>query len=186
MSDNERLSKTLPTRILATSGLSWNHDSRNKPRDWERYATAATGETGLVQMYREKLLRGCPPANALRKDLHDIFFSWSASKARIPTGGQEGYHISKLWEFADNISITDSEVQQSRPDFGKMRLEWEESVGTGIGSKKKARKAQKDSIATMLQGLKSNKFLHCSDDDVPKGTLESLSAFAITILGHVM
>jgi hypothetical protein len=189
MGDKERLSKVLVQRILAISGLAWNTDSKNRGRDWERYASAATAETALVQFYRKKLLMGCAPARALRKDLYDLFLSWAMPRAELPTGGQSEVRIVRRWEFADNVDLADVqgvEVEEQRPDFHKMRLDWGASVGTGKASKQKAAKPPKDSIDAMLEGLKSNKFLHCSHPDASAGTLESLSAFAISVLGHVI
>lgn len=187
----ERLSKVLAQRILAISGLSWNVESKNRARDWERYASAAAGETALVQMYRKKLLIACAPARALRKDLHDLFLSWASQRTQIMLGSQPGLQTLKRWEFADNIYIAEEEIDEPHPDlepypdFSKMRAEWGASLGTGKASKKKDGKVQKDSIDGMLGMLKSNKYLHCSDPEASLGTLESLSAFAISILGHV-
>jgi len=185
----ERLSKDLSQRILAMSGLSWNSDSKNKPRDWERYASAVAVETALVQLYRKKLLLECAPARALRNDLWKLFISWSTNRAEIRMGGTAGLKIVQRWEFADNIDVEEDATgeQSTDLDFGKMRTEWEASQGTGGTGKgsKKAGKAQKDSIEGMLEKIKSNKLLHCSDPEVSAGTLESLSAFAISILGHV-
>ena len=188
LTEKERLSKDLLQRILAMSGLSWNTDSKNRGRDWERYAVAATGEAALVQLHRKKLLTGCAPARALRKDLYDLFLSWAADRAEIPTGGQSGLQIVRRWEFADDINLSDipdSEIDEQRPDLEKMRVDWDASIAAGKASKKVV-KQPKDSIDAMLEGLKSNKFLHCSNQDASLGTLESLSAFAISILGHVM
>jgi hypothetical protein len=167
------------------SGLSWNSDSKNKPRDWEQYASAATAETGLVQMYRKKLLIACQPARALRKDLHDVFISWTTTRAQIPTSGRSGLQVLQRWEFADNIYVEEVEVEEPRTDFAKMRTEWEASQGPSKASKKKVAKLPKDSIDALLEKLKTNKYLHCSDPDASLGTLESLAAFAISVLGHV-
>jgi hypothetical protein len=189
ITEKERLSKVLAQRILAISGLSWNTESKNRSRDWERYACAATGETALVQVYRKKLLISCPPARVLRKDLHDLFISWTTNRAQIPTGGQSGLNILHRWEFADNIYIGEDEIAEQPMDFSKMREEWGASLGTGKTSKAskiKVAKVKKDSIDSMLQMLKSNKFLHCSDPKASNGTLESLAAFAISVLGHVI
>jgi hypothetical protein len=197
MTEKERLSKVLVQRILAISGLSWNADSKNRGRDWERYASAATGETALVQLYRKKLLMGCAPARALRKDLYELFLSWALRRSEIVTGGGSQMQTVRRWEFADMIDLADvqgGEVEEQRPDFDKMRLDWDTSLGTGKGkgkgkgkaSGKKAVKPPKDSIEAMLEGLKANKFLHSSNPDASAGTLESLAAFAISVLGHVM
>lgn len=190
ITEKERLSKVLPQRILAISGLSWNSDSKNKTRDWERYASTVAGETALVRLYRKKLLLECAPARALRKDLHDLLLSWSTNRAEIRTTGKVGLRMVQRWEFADNIYIEDEEAADKRSDldFVKMRSEWDASQVTEVSGKivrRKVGKVQKDSIENMLETIKSNKYLHCSDPEVSSGTLESLSAFAISILGHV-
>ena len=182
----ERLSKALAARLLAISGLSWAPESKNRGRDWERFASAASAETALVELYRKKLLLECAPARALRKDLHDLFLSWATHQAQIPTDGGSGLTIAQRWEFADKIYIQASDVEEQRQDFTKTRMAWEVATGTSKASKQKAKKVPKDSIEAMLEGLKSNKYLQCSDQEEGSvGTLESLSAFAISILGHV-
>jgi hypothetical protein len=189
MTEKERLSKDVPQRILAMSGLSWNTDSRNRGRDWERYASAATAETALIQMYRKKLLTECGPARSLRKDLYDLFLSWTIDRAEIPSGGQSGLTIVRRWEFADNIDMTEiqaSEIEEQRPNFDKMRMDWEAAVAIGKASKRRGPKPPKDDIDTMLKLIKSNKYLKCANEDASLSTLESLSAYAISILGHVI
>ena len=191
MSEKERLSELLPQRILAICGLSWNPESKNRNRDFERYASAVAAETALVKLYRKKLLITCAPARALRKDLHDLFLSWTPARAQI-VPGQSGLQMRQRWEFADNVSIEEEVGDEQHPDieesqdFTLMRTEWDASRSTSKASKKRAAKVQKDSIEDMLETLKSSKLLHCADPKVPLGTLESLSAFAISILGHVI
>jgi hypothetical protein len=184
ITDTERLSASLSQRILAISGLSWNPDSKNRVRDWERYACAVTGETALVQLYRKKLLITCGPARVLRKELCSLFIHWTASRAQL-IPGQSGVQAIKRWEFADNLDIQDNERDVPPTDFVKLRTEWETSVENNKASKKKAGKGKKGGIDSMLDKLKMNKLLHCSDPDASPGTLESICAFAISVIGHV-
>lgn len=183
----EWLSKALTARLLAISGLSWALDSKNRGCDWEHFASAASVEMALVELYRKKLLLESAPARALHKDLHDLFLSWVTNQVQIPSDGGSGLMIVQCWEFADNIYIQASEVEELHPDFTKIRIAWEAATGTSKVLKQKVKKAPKDSIEAMLDGLKSNKYLQCLDqEEASVGTLESLSVFAISILGHVV
>jgi hypothetical protein len=95
--------------------------------------------------------------------------------------------MSRKWEFADGLYVKEPEEQTGiqHADFGEMRTKWVASQASGKASKKKGGKVSKEDIDAMLERLKSNKLLHSSNPEDSNGTLESLSAFAISILGHV-
>ena len=177
-----RLGNSLPTCLLAVSGLPYNNNSRNKPCDWEKAASGLVAEAFLLQTYRKKLLDACGPARALRITLHDIFIKWIlfALDASF-VDKKSGHVVTKRWEFADNIEIGEIKVDADMPDVETLQSNWQASMASGKGSKSRKR----DPIEALLDPLKKSKYLHCSEPGVASGTQESIVAFAMAILGMV-
>jgi hypothetical protein len=105
-----RLAKHLSIRLYAMTGLLWSQGSKNKIRDWVPMAIAITVETGLVQFYREPMLKLINTARQLRKELHDFFHKASKSWNQFAVGeGEESNMLvttkAQRWIFPDYIYV---------------------------------------------------------------------------------
>jgi hypothetical protein len=108
--ENVRLSNDLSVRLYAMTGLLWSTASKNKARDWVPMAIAITVETGIVQSYREALLKSTGTARKLRQEMHDIFLKvtkpWKQFAVGDANTNQSGMLVTaKSWSFADNIRV---------------------------------------------------------------------------------
>jgi len=173
-SHEARLSPDLGLRIAVMSGLSWNHSSKSKPRDWFMQAAAITVETLLIPRYRPLLLTKCPGARTLRSVLQKYFASvtplyFLQNVMGNPTAQQE-------WYFPDNLTTQPDQtpMQYDADDLASCFVAAEELGGT-----------KKDMIAAWVAQTEKDKFLLCSSKGEAFGTLESLAHHAISMLAHV-
>jgi len=190
-----RISERLGQRILATSGLSWNEDSHNKSRDWANTATAITMETALIEFYRHVLLKNCPGARALRRELKAILETLASpfhtSNPTMP--------LIEEWDFADNIHVgeggpdSESEVKLVKIyDVKLLMTDWKAAQSkSGKGRERGRRKGKgkgkgkdtdtdKDPILAFIESTEGNKLLACLDPKACPGTIEKLAHFFIT------
>jgi hypothetical protein len=117
-----RLSKSLPFRLLAMSGLMWATNSKATQRDWGRVASAITIESALVESYRPKLLKECFAARLLRIELHDFFVKVAPKWKRYQTRGEAPDIKGQSWIFPDNIYINDAQDLQPPPAVNHVDL----------------------------------------------------------------
>jgi hypothetical protein len=168
-----RLSARLGTRLLTMSGLPWNPDSQNRPRDWFGLTSAVTIEIALVENYRKDLIHSCPGARVLRTDLRKLF---SSHASRHNVDGQPGGIY--VWEFADNIASEDATWADASYTMKTLSAKWEKSKASVV-------RDNKDPIASIVQQLERNKFLQCSDPNSVSGTVETRAHKLISALAEV-
>lgn len=191
-----RIDERLGQRLLATSGLSWNEHSHNKSRDWANTATAITMETALIELYRHELLKNCPGAQALRRELkaflETLAYPFHTSNPTAP--------LIEEWDFADNIHVSEDgpglevkpvktyNVKQLMTDWkaaqSKPRKERERVRRKGKGKIEDA-DTDKDPILAFVEATEGNKLLACSDPKACPGTIEKIAHFFITGLATV-
>lgn len=99
---SHRLAPRRGERMLVMSGLSWNESSNNRPRDWMPTVAAITLETGIVEMYREDMLRRCAGARKLREEMETYFLS--IASFFVPFDRPTEPQAIKEWRFPDGYS----------------------------------------------------------------------------------
>jgi hypothetical protein len=78
---SNRSDRNAAFRVIATSGLEWNVQSKSRNRDFLVGSVAAVIEARFVEQYREKLLDRCRGAAYMRLELHDYFVTIAKTNA---------------------------------------------------------------------------------------------------------
>jgi hypothetical protein len=168
-------------RMLVMSGLTWNHQSKAKDRDWINVVGAVTVELMLVGSYRLPLLMSCRGACALREEI----LAHMRSIATVvtvdhPITGQ----IVKMvaWDFSDGIptplcnsganDVPIYNADTMRKDFDRLSSSQQSNKA----------KANNDPVSKAIDSLVKNKFLWTSKNGVSPGTLETLAYRSIANL----
>lgn len=91
------------------TGLNWSVESRNRYRDWEKIITAVVVEAAVFESYREKMLKSCRKARALRDDIHTFFFSVASTWRHMNKKDKSTTLVTdKKWMFADGIYVDEA------------------------------------------------------------------------------
>jgi hypothetical protein len=137
---HHRFSKDLVVRLFSMTALTWTSDSKNRNHDWDKVAIALVVEAALIELYREKLLNGCPLARALRKEFHDFFFGMTHAWRQMDRSERTMTLVTdKKWIFPDNIYV-DDEIHDATPSEHHIALRSQFQV---LVSKKSAPKKKK-------------------------------------------
>lgn len=94
----------------------WRKESKNKNRDYQKYAIAAFVEETLVSTYRENLLEQSSAAAALRHELHDLLSKHAKKKAVIVPGTKKTETVQR-YNFPDGID-DQADVAEYADDLG--------------------------------------------------------------------
>jgi hypothetical protein len=176
-----RVSTRRGERMMVMSGLSWNKGSQNKPRDWNNINTAITLELALVESYRLDLLRACPGACALRKEMKEYFLTiTNLYHLKNPVTGAVEMLVE--WAFPDDIPL------DIGPCGGKMYdpMELRQALNLGNVTDAAAKpKGKRTKAQITIDSLAKNKLLWCSDPKASHGTLETLAYHCIATLANV-
>jgi hypothetical protein len=190
----KRTHKDFHIRLIASGGLLWNKDSKNRPRDYLIAAIATVLESHEVPRYRPQLLEKSPGAKILRKELSDYLFSIAKTNfvktsplqappdenAGVTQPGDAGevpdYETLKEWTFADLLEVESGPFKKINIAYGAYQLKLTVSSENA--------KANEENIRT-INTLAKSEFLQCSEHGVKKGTLETLAYDAINVLNNV-
>lgn len=175
----QRLASRIGTRMVVMSGLTWNRESHSQLRDWTNVVTAITLETAIVASYRKDLLKACPGACALRKEIHTYLYDISMSIfiADRQTGESE---LSKEWSFPDGISL---EVRMSGgKSYTPEDMMKELGLSEIAGPVPKGRRAD---VLLTINTLLGNKLLWSSDPDAPYKSIETILYRCVETIAHV-
>jgi hypothetical protein len=99
----------------------WRKESKNRHRDYQKYAIAAYLEETLVPTYREKLLEQSVAAADLRRDLHDLLSKRAKKKAIIVPGSKKAETVQR-YNFPDGLGVPPN-VSENRDDLGDTMIE---------------------------------------------------------------
>ncbi len=166
-------------RVLVMSGQSWNADTHSAARDWSNVLAAITLETALLESYRFDLLKACPGACALRKEMKEFFLSIATPfHKKHPTTGVTERTIE--WDFPDGIPFTIGTCGGRLYDPDDLRKQLRGMNPTAVRSK-----AKRNNVRTTIEYLEKNKFLWASDPDAPYGSVETLAHQCISTLADV-
>jgi hypothetical protein len=188
-------------RLIASGGLYWNKDSKNRGRDYLLAATAAVLESHFVPMYRPELLSKSPGAKVLRKELSDYLFSIAKlnyierkrdanEDVRVDVRedvGEDGdgdgdeaqaehKETVKEWKFADLLEV------ESGP-FKKLHFSADSQESLLHGSMATAK--ENDENDRMIQKFVKSESLACMTPNVKKGAVETAAHTAIGLLNNV-
>jgi len=180
-------------RMHVMSGLSWNHQSRAKERDWTLPNAAVTLETALVESYRRDLLEVCPGAGRLREEMRKYLMSIANPFHLIePHTGKD--ITQKDWDFPDMFpsfpnrvpqeSTESSDASEPRPPPVKVYNPVEMTKALDEVKLDSMKGKEKTGFAS-IDGLMRNKFLWCTDERATPGTLETKAHDCIASLSHV-
>lgn len=172
-----RTSKRLIERVLVMSGLSWNQESRNKPRDWTGVAISAALETEIIRSYRADMLKTCKSACALRKAFHDYFNDFVTTWYPPVFNGEQSVGVSE-WSFADNIPVNVGECDGKGYDSDALKKELQ-AVHEAVS------KDKKHPGAVFVASAEKNLHFRCLKPGVERGTIETFAHFLITGLLYV-
>jgi hypothetical protein len=172
-----RVARRRGERLIVMSGLTWNSDSQNKPRDFSPIISAFTLETAFVELYREDLLLACFGARLLRKQAHKMFLEVTMVHHKQGHLGSEPELVME-WEFTDAFPIDIGSKEMEHYDPVALRKDLDAAHATVTRSKR-------DPVRAFVVALEKNKLLLASDPKAKKGSIESLAHDCITTLAHV-
>lgn len=174
-----RTADRLGERLLVMSGLSWNPDSHSANRDWSSVLAAVTLETALVESYRSNLLKACPGACKLRKEMWDFFYGIATffHQRHPATGTAERV---REWEFPDGIPSGVGTPGGKSYDPDDLRKQLRDANPTAT-----LPKAKHDNLHATISNLEKNKLLWSSDPDAAYGSIETLAHDCIYTLARV-
>jgi hypothetical protein len=188
-----RMHDDFEMRLIATSGLHWNLESKNQSRDYLLAASAAVLETHFVPLYRPELLASCMGAGLLRKELSDYLMSIARpihlevkadEKAGEDAGANAGEEeeiegtTKQEWEFPDRL---ESEAKALRKGFSEQEVDAITSKLTSSNTNAK----ENEEILRIINKLLKCQLLWCTEKGVAKGTLETLAYRLIMGLSDV-
>jgi hypothetical protein len=179
-----RVSPETPVRFIATSGFTWNVDSKNRWRDFGVASVAAVFEAKFVAQYRPALITKCSGVAAMRKQLSDYLFTIAKSNTveEAPKPSVQApirKPISKKeWFFADLIDV-DKDPLPLRPATFKELQEKLDSSHVTFANRKN------NEIGRNLGGIMNSKYIACSEDDADPGTLETAAYLLLNALNVV-
>jgi len=90
----------------------WRHHTRNKSRDWMKYATAAFLEETLVPKYRSTLLERSAAAAVIRNDLNTLF-NVNSKKRSVINPTTKKTQVVQQYVFPDRLE----NVENPTPPF---------------------------------------------------------------------
>ena len=159
-------------------------------------ATAITMETALIELYRHVLLKSCPGARALRRELK-VFLEMLASPFHTSNPTMP---IIEEWDFADNIHVSEdgpeldakpvktynvkqlmTDRKAAQPKSGKGR----ERVRGKVKGKREDGDTDKNPILAFIEATEGNKLLACSDPKAFLRTIEKIAHFFTSGLATV-
>lgn len=194
---SHRLAERRGARMLVMSGLTWNNDSHAHNRDWTTTVAAITLETGLVELYRERLLRNCRGVLTLRDEIQEYFMTITAYHHVKVTRGAPSRMV-KDWEFPDGYGLpeglrtgtstgTDTGVGAGalrEEDFnsGDLRKKLDEVHPTKEKSRGRGKGSRED--PSIIEDLFKSKLLQCSDPN-QTGSMETLAYHCVEFLHRV-
>jgi hypothetical protein len=172
MTAEERLSKVMHLRLLSMSAITWNRESKSKPRDWGFVCVAFTLESALIVPYRRELLLRCPGALRIRRDLLDVLSPLTITRMTSTEGG--GVSMGHVWHFPDAIYL-DPPSDSACDDLASLTSAWNSAWNQGLDP------TAKDPAFDIIRSLEGNKYLR----SVSGTHVESLAHHCITALARV-
>ena len=164
---NERGSRDLGLRLLSMTGISWNVESHNRPRDYPGPALALALEVAVIPRYRKGLLDASAGAARLRKEIYDQFLEASLPR---PTDDDDVGFV-QFWEFPDQLPLPET-INPGTCDIATITSVWEAARARSLS-------AQEDPAFVILKSLEKNKYLRSSAPGADPDALESLAHFLI-------
>lgn len=174
-------------RLIATGGLTWNKDSKNRGRDYLLAATAAVLESHFVPMYRPELLKVSGGAKILRKELGDYLLSIAKSNY-VEREADENMQVDDddapapehesvtQWVFADQLEVDSGPFKKQRLNAGAIQAKLDMSTSSA---------KEYDQNARMIQKIVKSDAVACFSPDAKKGTVETAAYIAMNAL-HIV
>jgi hypothetical protein len=178
LSRSNRVAKNRGERILVMSGLTWNSNSRNKPRDFGHIASAIALESAFIEFYREDLLVSCSGARVFRKEAHQFFLSVALTHHKQRDLGSPPEMVTE-WEFADGIPpdlVSSDATEHYDPVALRKELDTAHATFT---------RTSRDPVRAFVIAIEKNKLLLAADPNAKKGSIESIAHHCISTLADV-